>query len=129
MADEDVEKCPHCGEPLPEDEIKDPLGPLLFGGETYSFDKLSFGERKAIMRTVKELVLVGDPDANPDEDWTRDDMRVAFAIVVARRTNPDYSIEDGLELVPDDLEPVDPPTRLAPTKRAGKPSAKRKAAA
>lgn len=115
---DDASKCPACGEPLPEETFSDPLGPLQFEGETYDFNKLSFRERRAIMRTVGEIVKLDDPDADPDEDWTRDDMRVAFAIVVARRSNPEYSIEAGLALTPEDLEPPAPPTRARKRKAA-----------
>ena len=114
-------KCPACGEVLPDDGPDDPLDDLMLNGEVFKFEKLSFRERKAIMRTVGELVKHEDPDADPDEDWTKDDMRLAFAIVCARKTNPEFSLDDGLALVPEDLEVKDPPT--PPAKRGrSKPS-------
>lgn len=121
MADD--EKCPHCGEVLPDDGPDDPLDDLVLDGEVFKFEKLSFKERKAIMRTVGELVKYEDEDADPDTDWTKDDMRLAFAIVCARKGNPEFSLDDGLALIPEDLDVKDPPTPPAKRSRSKASSA------
>jgi hypothetical protein len=93
-----------------KEATKTATDPLTIDGETFEFDKLTYGERKQVSRLVKELVLHADPDADADEDWTADDVRLAFAIVCARRKTPGFSVEDGLKLTPAELEPG-PPTR------------------
>ncbi len=106
----DVQECPHCGEPLPAAAVDASDSPLTLNGETFEVGKLSFLERHTIARLVREIVLFLDPEANPEEDDSGDTWRVAFAIVVARRTNPEFSIEDGLALTPDELRAA-PPTQ------------------
>lgn len=116
-----AETCPACGEPLPEADIPQPDDPITVNGETYVMDKLTFRERKQIKRVVGELVLLDNPTADVDEDFTEDDLRLAFAVVCARRANPDFSIDDGLDLAPDELR--------APTGNvAGAPPTKQRAA-
>lgn len=106
------ELCPHCGEALPEDEGYDPTGPLALNGDVFEFDKLSFGERKQVKALTRELVARDDPDADPETDWTQDDLRLAFAIVCSRRNAPDFAVDDGLKLTPAELEPPKhPPTK------------------
>jgi hypothetical protein len=110
--------CPACGETLPDVIDGDPLDPLTINGETFHFDKLTYAERRKITPIRSELVRLDNPQADVDEDWTQDDLRVAFAIVCGRRSNPDYSIEDALKLTPAELEP---PPATPPTKAASKP--------
>jgi hypothetical protein len=112
MPDPDV--CPHCGEALPEPD--GPNVPLLMDGETFEIEKMSFGERKQIRSVVRELVVLDNPEADPDADWSEDDWRLAFAIVAARRSKPEFSVQDGLKLTPAELEPPPAP----PTRRAAK---------
>lgn len=106
----DVPTCPSCGEVLPQDDGSD--APLSLNGEVFEVDKLSFRERNQITKLVREVTLSHDPDADPAEDQTGDDWRVAFAIVCARRSNPEFSVEDGVNLTPDELKAA-PPTKGA----------------
>ncbi len=115
--------CPSCGVTLPEPEPDWDVtfeAPISLNGETFEMSKLSFRERKTMRALLAEIVKLDNPDADPDEDWVGDDLRVAFAIVCARRANPAFSIEDGLNLVSDDLRPPDPPTKRAAKPRAVK---------
>jgi len=107
--------CPSCGEPLPEKPGAD--SPVHINGTTIDFDELSYAERRQIKILVAELVKLTDPAGDPEEDYTQDDMRLAFAIVCARRTTPEFSIEDGLNLKPVDLlPPTTPPRKPAAAK-------------
>lgn len=102
---------------MPDDtpEMDDPLDTLYLNGETFEFESMTFGERKKVMKVAGQLAQVEDPDADPATDWTRDDMRLAFAIVCSRRSNPDFSLEDGLEMTPAALEV--PPTPAKPRRK------------
>ena len=110
--------CPACGEELPQEPGPD--APLVMDGETFEFNKLSYGERKQIRSVLRELAVLDNPEADPDADWTEDDLRLAFAIVAARRARPEFSIEDGLKLTPEDLTPPLPKSRAT---GRGKPRA------
>lgn len=98
---------------MADEETEESSAPLMLNGEVFEVGKLSFRERNQITKVVREVVTFYDPDADPDEDQTGDDWRVAFAIICARRNNPGFSIEDGVSLTPDELKPVAPPTKAA----------------
>lgn len=111
MGDQMAE-CPACGEKLPEVPADQATDDLTLNGETFEFDKLSYGERRAVKKLMRQIVQLDNPNADPDEDWTADDVRLAFATVCARRSNPVFSLEEGLALTPAELKaPVSPPTK------------------
>lgn len=106
-------ECPACGEKLPEVPADQATDDITLNGERFEFDKLSYGERRTVKKLMREIVQLDDPNADPEEDWTADDVRLAFAIVCARRSNPVFSLQEGLALTPDELKASPPP----PTKR------------
>jgi len=83
---------------------------IYWDGESYQFpDDFTFREQREVFKLVKGLL-------EPDEPVGDMDMFPAIATVVARRTDPAYTIEQALDLKPSDLkapEAPDPPTKSA----------------
>lgn len=88
---------------------------LTVDGDTYTMDDLKFRERKEVRRLARDLH--GSADADLD-DIMVDDLIVAMVTVIKRRANPEYTIDEAMEIRPADIVPVD-----------GKRPTRRKAAA
>lgn len=76
-------------------------------GEGYSFDDLTFRERKEISRIIRDD-LNGNPDDPEDSDFLP-----AVVTVIKRRNDKAFSVEAALDLKPSDLVKPSRPTRRA----------------
>lgn len=84
---------------MPEVQDDGPLT-ITVDGEKFTMDDLTFRERKAVRSIARELD--GDPDVAMD-DVMFDDLVLAFATVCKRRANPEFSLDDALDLKFTDL--------------------------
>ncbi len=80
-------------------------------GVTVTAEQLTFRERREVRRIAEEVAISDEAD--------EDDMLVAIVTVVARRSVPDFTVEQAMDMTPDDLVPAPAP----PTKRAAKSKA------
>ena len=89
---------------------------VCIDGQLYTFDDLTFAEQREARDAARRLA----PDGDPDEAGVMD-VLPAFVWVVRKRTEPDYTLEQALDLKPSDLEPPAPKAEGAkrpPRKRA-----------
>ena len=86
---------------------------LHVNGETFDPDDLTYGE----MREVRTIVRsIWDTDEG-DFDWeevSANDVMLATVVVFVRRSQPEYSIDEAMNLKPRDVYKEDEPP---PTKR------------
>lgn len=92
---------------------------LVIDGETFKTDDLdlTFREKKEVRKTIRELM--DDPEADMSEALM-DDVWLATIYVIKRRSSPDFTLEDAMDLKLNDfLKPVepDPPTGGARRKK------------
>lgn len=89
---------------MPEDVLM-----LAVDGDTYTMDDLTFRERKEVRRLARAL------DGNADielDDVMVDDLLVAMVTVIKRRTSPEYTTDEAMDIRPADIVPREArPTR------------------
>lgn len=107
------------------EEKVDPFA-ILIDGEKYTMDDLTFRERREVRRLTREVAE--DPELDL-EDAILDELLVAFATVVKQRANPEYTLDEAMDLKLTDIssmgraqeeeETVPPPTEPGRKPRAG----------
>lgn len=88
-------------------------GGLWIDGQRFTDDDLTFREQREVRRILRELM--DDPNFDP-LDAAQADLMPAFVCVVKRRANPDYKVDEALNLKPADLKK---PAKGARPTRAG----------
>lgn len=78
---------------------------LAIDGESHTMDDLTFRERKEVRRLSRELD--GNAEAELD-DIMVDDLIVAMVTVIKRRSNPEYTTDEAMDIKPADIVPEDP---------------------
>lgn len=98
-------------------EHQEPDVRLMIDGETFETDDLTFREKREVRKTIRQLM--DDPEADMSEALM-DDVWLATIYVIKRRTEPELTLEDAMDLkLKDYLKPVepDPPTGSARRKK------------
>lgn len=90
-------------------------GSIYIEGKAYSPDDLSFREQREMRKLYRDLVE--DPAADIGEAANMDFLPI-LAYMIRRRDDPDYTLEQALDLTVSDL--VAPPTKPAAKKSAAK---------
>lgn len=98
-------------------------GDLRIGGTVYDPNTMTFREQREAKRIIRDELFDGAmPDA--DELVTADTMP-ALALVLVRRDNPDYTLDEALDLVQHEVlvtaEMVEAERKRPPTSAAKKP--------
>lgn len=96
---------------MPEANEPRPAGVYINGEGPYEWEDLSFREQREVRKLTKSIL--DDPD-----DVGIMDVLPAFVTVIVKRDDPEFSIEQALDLKEGDLEPPE-----KPTPRARKPKA------
>lgn len=86
----------------------DPKDGLWIDGELVTYDDLSYGERHEIRRTIMQFHE--DEEGFEPADASPDDIIPATVFVVKRRNDPEFSLEQALQVKPSDLEHKSRPT-------------------
>lgn len=107
---------------------KDPEPELIYV-EEYSFDleDLTYGERREIKRIAKTEIF----DEAVDESWTdmnEDDIMPAIITVLMRRHDPKYTLQQALELRPEQITTPPPTNGGSPRSSAAASGSKRSTA-
>ena len=71
-------------------------GDLKINGKTYDPEDMTFREQREMRRIVREE-LVQDPDVD-FEALTLSELIPAIAVVLVRRDNPAYTLDEALDL-------------------------------
>lgn len=93
---------------------------LVIDGEEYDLgqDDLTFGEQRKLRTLVRQLAE--DAELNPIEA-TLADFLPALVTIIKQRTNPEYTVDDALELKYEDV------IKERPRKAAKRPASKKPA--
>jgi hypothetical protein len=92
-----------------------PAPGIYIDGVPYNVSDLTYGEQRELRKLVLELA----PDSLTDMYEADDaDFVPAVICVIKRRTDPDFSINQALEIKPADHAPPGPPTKRAAKKKA-----------
>ena len=95
---------------------------VVINGTRYSFKDLTFREQREIRRVFREE-LAGSPDASLDNPENAMDFMPAMVYVLMRRDNPDFTLDEALDMKLSDLEvdagdpPADPATNAGSGRR------------
>jgi len=99
-------------------------GDFLVAGQVYDPNTLTFREQREMRRIVHEELYAGEKVS--DDDLSLADTLPALAVVLRRRDNPGYSLDEALDLAANDvmltaeaakkLSNGGPPTKRAPKK-------------
>jgi hypothetical protein len=97
-------------------------GDLRVNGKVYDPNTLTFREQREIKRIVRDELFDGEmPD---EDDLGIADTMPALALVMVRRDNPDYTLDDALDLVLQDVivtaEDAEAEKKAAPPTKARK---------
>jgi hypothetical protein len=90
---------------------------LVVDGTTVDTEDFTFREKREVRKVLRELM--DDPEADVSEALM-DDLWMAMILVAKRRTEPEFSVDDAMDLkLKDFLKPVepDPPTGAARRKK------------
>lgn len=93
---------------------------LHVDGKTFDTDDLTYGERRDIRRLIKNELWDEDTDGPFDwEEVTADDIMAVTILVLMRRENPQFTLEDALACKPARvLAPPTPPKRSSSRAKA-----------
>lgn len=83
---------------------------LWIDGQAYTMDDLTFREQRQFRDFVRELAPGGDPDEAGEAD-----IVPAMIVVVKRRTDEAFTLEQALDFKPGDVER--PPTKTTRAKK------------
>ncbi len=86
---------------------------IYFDGALASVNQLSYREQRVMRDLAQSLAPNGDI-----AEASEADLVPAMYTVLKRRTEPNYSLEEALDLKPADLEPPDPPKPRRGAKKA-----------
>lgn len=91
------------------------VGGLYIDGQLVTMESLSFREQRQVRELVREIAPNGDLDEAQEMD-----IVPAIVCVVHRRTNPDYSLDEALDVTEEQLAPPSngKGTSKRPSKRA-----------
>src|SRR4051812_10925945 len=96
---------------MPETE-PDPGQEIVVDGEVVDFEQRSWGEQLEVRKVARGIA--GGPDASVGE-LAMAEFVPALVVVVKRRTEPEYSLEQALALKPSDV--LREPSSAKPTRR------------
>jgi hypothetical protein len=88
-------------EPDPVDELTTMLT-VVVDDEPYTFDDLSYREQREMRQVVRDLV--DNPQAELDEVAFMDYLPALYW-VIKRRTDPEFSMDQALDLKPTQMRP------------------------
>lgn len=89
-------------------EVEDD-GRITVLGVTANAEQLTFRERRAAREIADEVAVADEAD--------QDDMLIGIITVLARRTEPEFTVEQAMDMTPEQLLPPKPPEDAPPTKR------------
>lgn len=96
---------------------------LYVDGHTFDTDDLTYGERIAIRRLIKNEMW--DQDADGPFNWdevTADHIMAVTVLVLMRRTDPEYTLAQALACKPERVL-AGPPTKPSPKRSSARPKA------
>src|SRR3712207_5494549 len=79
---------------------------LWVNGERFTLDDLTYREQREMRTITAQLAPDGDVEAASEID-----LIPAMVTVIRRRTEPDFTVEQALELKPTQLVPEQRPTK------------------
>lgn len=88
---------------------------ITINGKRYTDDELTFKEQRELRTLVRQLVE--DDKANLAEQDMMD-VLPALVCVIVKRDNPDFTMDEALDMKIGDVLQPDPPTKPVASKRA-----------
>jgi hypothetical protein len=76
-------------------------GDLLINGKVYDPNTMTFRENREARRITREEVYDGDPP--PEAEMSMSDTLPAIAVVLVRRDDPSFTLDQALDLVPSEV--------------------------
>lgn len=101
-------------------------GDFLIDGQVYDPNTLTFREQREMRRIVHDELYQGEKVS--DDDLSLADTLPALAVVLVRRSNASYTLDEALDLVPGDVMLTAEKAKelnRPPTKGAAKPAGKK----
>jgi hypothetical protein len=95
---------------------------LHVNGQTFDMDDLTYGERREIRRLIRNELW--DESVDGEFDWdevTPDDIVAVTVLVMMRREDPQFTLEQALACKPNEVTP--PPTKSTPKRSSSRPKA------
>jgi hypothetical protein len=91
-------------------------GNLRINGREYDPSDMTFREQRAMRAIIRDELYPEDPDVDMDE-LTLADLLPAMVVVLVRRDDPDYTLDQALDLKHKDVYVVaeDEPATTPPT--------------
>lgn len=103
----------------------DQEGDLRINGKVYDSEDMTFREEREVRQIVREHLL---PKDMTEDDLTIGDILPAVVYVLHRRDNPDFTLDEALDLKPRDVA-VEEAEEPRPTRRGSSAPKKTSAAA